>query len=33
MVVDDEKHAIEILTHYIEKTPGLTLVNSTTNSL
>lgn len=33
VVVDDEKHAIEILTHYIEKMPMLTLALSTTKSL
>jgi DNA-binding LytR/AlgR family response regulator len=33
LVVDDEKHAIEILTHHIEKMPMLTLVHSTTKSL
>ncbi|MBD0286627.1 MAG: response regulator transcription factor [Flavisolibacter sp.] len=33
LVVDDEKHAIEILTHYIEKMPVLTLAYSTTESL
>jgi len=33
VVVDDEKHAIEILTHYIEKMPMLTLVHSNTKSL
>ncbi len=33
LVVDDEKHAIEILIHYIGKMPMLTLVYSTTRSL
>lgn len=33
VVVDDEKHAIEILTQYIEKMPMLTLVHSNTKSL
>jgi len=33
LVVDDEKHAIEILIHYIEKMPMLALVYSTTRSL
>ena len=33
VVVDDERHAIEILTHYIEKMPMLTLVHSNTKSL
>lgn len=32
-VVDDETHAIEILVSYIEKTPGLKLIGSTTNPL
>lgn len=33
VIVDDEKHAIEILTNYIGKIPMLSLVYSTTNSL
>jgi DNA-binding LytR/AlgR family response regulator len=31
LVVDDEQHAIDILTHYIGQTPFLQLVASTTN--
>ena len=33
LVVDDEQHAIDILTHYISQTPFLHLVASTTNPL
>jgi two-component system LytT family response regulator len=31
IIVDDEQHAIDVLTHHIKKTPFLQLVNSTTN--
>lgn len=33
LVVDDEQHAIDILTHYISQTPFLHLAASTTNPL
>jgi DNA-binding LytR/AlgR family response regulator len=33
LVVDDEQHAIDILTHYISQTPFLNLAASTTNPL
>ena len=33
IVVDDEQHAIDILTHYIEQTPMLTLVGTSTNPI
>lgn len=32
-IVDDESHAIETLTRYIEKVPGLELIGSATNPL
>ena len=31
LIVDDEQHAIDILEHYINQTPHLHLVGSTTN--
>jgi DNA-binding LytR/AlgR family response regulator len=33
IVVDDEQHAIDILTHYIKQTPLLTLVGTSTNPI
>jgi DNA-binding LytR/AlgR family response regulator len=33
IVVDDEQHAIDILTHYIKQTPMLTLVGTSTNPI
>ena len=33
LIVDDEQHAIDILTHYVSQTPQLTLVGSTTNPI
>ncbi len=33
LIVDDEQHAIDILTHYVKQTPFLNLVNTTTNPL
>jgi two-component system, LytTR family, response regulator len=33
LIVDDEQHAIDILTHYVKQTPFLHLVNATTNPL
>lgn len=33
IIVDDEQHAIDILTHYVAQTPQLTLVGSTTNPI
>jgi two-component system, LytTR family, response regulator len=33
IIVDDEQHAIDILEHYIQQTPFLHLVGSTTNPL
>lgn len=33
IVVDDEQHAIDILVHYIQQTPWLNLVATTTNSI
>src|SRR5256885_9479289 len=33
IIVDDEAHAIDILAHYIEQTPFLNLVSSTTNPI
>jgi two-component system LytT family response regulator len=33
LVVDDEQHAIDVLTHYIEQTPFLKLVQATTNPI
>ncbi|PVY40900.1 LytR/AlgR family response regulator transcription factor [Pontibacter virosus] len=32
-IVDDEAHAIQILTRYVEQTPGLSLVGATDNPL
>lgn len=32
-IIDDELHAIEVLTKYIEQTPGLQLIGSSTNPL
>src|SRR5579875_688291 len=31
LIVDDEQHAIDILVHYVQQTPYLNLVSSTTN--
>src|SRR5580692_9997976 len=31
LIVDDEQHAIDILTHYVKQTPFLHLVRATTN--
>lgn len=33
IIVDDEEHAIEILTHYVSQTPYLKLAGSTTNPI
>lgn len=33
IIVDDEQHAIDVLKHYIEQTPNLQLVGSTTNPI
>jgi two-component system, LytTR family, response regulator len=33
LIVDDEQHAIDILTHYVSQTPQLNLVGSTTNPI
>jgi len=33
IIVDDEQHAIDILTHYVNQTPQLHLAGSTTNPL
>lgn len=33
IIVDDEQHAIEILTHYVKQTPHLNLVATTTNPI
>jgi DNA-binding LytR/AlgR family response regulator len=33
IVVDDEQHAIDILTHYIKQTPMLTLIGTSTNPI
>ena len=33
LIVDDEQHAIDILTHYISQTPFLHLVATTTNPI
>jgi DNA-binding LytR/AlgR family response regulator len=33
IIVDDEQHAIDILVHYVNQTPLLNLVSSTTNPL
>src|SRR5258707_13157300 len=33
LIVDDEQHAIDILTHYVKQAPYLNLVHSTTNPL
>ncbi len=33
LIVDDEQHAIDILTAYIQKTPFLNLVFATTNPI
>ncbi len=33
IIVDDEQHAIDILTHYVKQTPFLNLLASTTNPL
>src|SRR6476469_228809 len=33
IIVDDEQHAIDILTHYVAQTPQLTLVGTTTNPI
>jgi two-component system LytT family response regulator len=33
MIVDDEQHAIDILTHHIRQTPFLTLAGATTNPI
>src|SRR4051812_8115145 len=33
IIVDDEQHAIDILTHYIKQTPYLNLVGSSTNPI
>src|SRR5690349_13503395 len=33
IIVDDEQHAIDILTHYVSQTPQLNLVGTTTNPI
>jgi len=33
LIVDDEQHAIDILVHYVNQTPHLTLIGSTTNPI
>lgn len=33
LIVDDEQHAIDILTHYVKQAPYLNLLHSTTNPL
>lgn len=33
LIVDDEQHAIDILMHYVQQTPYLNLVSSTTNPI
>ncbi|MCK7557357.1 hypothetical protein MKQ70_21060 [Chitinophaga sedimenti] len=33
IIIDDEQHAIDLLTHHIEKTPFLNLVYATTEPL
>jgi two-component system LytT family response regulator len=33
MIIDDEQHAIDVLTHYIEQTPSLSLVAALDNPL
>lgn len=33
IIVDDEQHAIDILTHYVAQTPQLNLVGTTTNPI
>src|SRR6476620_11637773 len=33
IIVDDEQHAIDILVHYVNQTPHLHLINTTTNPI
>jgi two-component system LytT family response regulator len=33
LIVDDEQHAIDILTHHVKQTPFLHLINATTNPM